>query len=154
MAPRNTLKVRVQTKPHLDGSLAGMRSKPQPISASPKRFAQTGEPFPPLPSARRQLGDLKRPWTGGSSGFEARRGGVAGVEGREERRADLQSLGKPGSQETKSTHTPPRSSPRPASPGGAEAQRRRLPGPKAANARPQRVLAESPEPRVWVTHCL
>lgn len=128
MTPRNTPKVRVQTKPHLDGSLAGMRSKPHPISASPKWFAQTGEPFPPPPSARRQLGRLKRPWTGGSSGFEAHQGGVAGVKEREERGADFQSLGKPGSQETKSTRTPPRSPPRPAGPRGAEAETSRSPG--------------------------
>lgn len=90
----------------------------------------------------------------GSSGFEARQGGIAGVEEREERRAELQFLGKPGSLETKSTRLPPRSPPRRAGPGGAEARRPRLLGPQAANARPQRVLAESPEPRVWVTHCL
>lgn len=72
------------------------------------------------------------------------------MEEREERRADLQFLGKPGSLGTTSSRLPPRSPGRQAQ----KARRRRLPGPQAANARPQRVLAESPEPRVWVTHCL
>lgn len=49
------------------------------------------------------------------------------------------------------TSTPPRT---PLWPESPEAWRQRLPGPQAANARPNWVLAESPEPRVWATHCL
>lgn len=49
------------------------------------------------------------------------------MEEREERRAELQFLGKPGSLETKSTRLPPRSPPRRAGPGGAEAETSRSP---------------------------
>lgn len=149
MAPRKARKIRVPTESYLPGRLAGTPSESQSTSVSAKRLAPTGEPLPASPSALCQLGHLKWSWTRGR-GLEARQGRVWGGE---IRRADMPSSIyanlAAGWGEEEEPPTPPRDRLWPTGRRGAETEAAGL---GTANARPQWLLAESPEMRAWETY--
>lgn len=147
MAPRNSLQVRVPTEPHLLGSLAGTRSEPQSIWASPKTVCNDWRALPtscqcPAPARTFDM----------ALGWEIRlrsppgRGDRDGGGRKEGQNCPFQSLCKPG-RKSPQRHPGPRSGPQ-----AQEARRQRLPGSQAANA--VNAGRENPEPRIWATHCL